>query len=248
MGYELRVTKDNSYTLYSTQYQECYHSVQDGALNEALKKHILPAFELVKKDKVKVLDICFGLGINSLATLYHLQHLNLKSLTLFSPELDLQLLKLLPNFSYPPSLQPYKEVLLTLLKKGEFEGTIHSTKVKLHLFKGDARQYIKTLPSIDIIYQDPFSPKKNPLLWTVEYFKDLNRILKGVLTTYSIASSIRLGLWEAGFYVYELNQQGVRKGTIASKSLLSHPNLTLLDMEKKKERATSKPLWDRDFV
>ena len=61
------VTKDNSITFRSDEYDETYHSVT-GAVEEAYKKFAEPALEFVKgKDEVSILDIGFGLGYNSAA-------------------------------------------------------------------------------------------------------------------------------------------------------------------------------------
>lgn len=47
--------------------------------------------------------------------------------------------------------------------------------IKIELFVGDAREYIKQnskkLNNLDIVYQDAFSSEVNKELWTVEYFK-----------------------------------------------------------------------------
>jgi len=66
-------TEDGTFTARSETYDECYHSTRDGALRESLKKHVEPAFSLVdpSKERLKVLDICFGLGYNTLTTLAH---------------------------------------------------------------------------------------------------------------------------------------------------------------------------------
>ena len=64
-------TKDTSITLYSARFNETYHHVGDGALEETLCKHVLPLLSLQKDARVlRVLDICFGLGFNVLC-LYH---------------------------------------------------------------------------------------------------------------------------------------------------------------------------------
>ena len=243
MKYEIRQTRNNSFTLYSKEYGECYHSVRDGALSEALKKHVEPAFSLVRKPSLAILDICFGLGINTLATIYHFHRQSfVRHISLYTPELDEDLLKLLPTFTYPEALLPYREILLRLIE----DKVYRSENIDIELYVGDARAYVKELERVDVIYQDAFSPKKNPLLWTVEYFKDLAKILdaRGVLTTYSIATPVRLGLWEAGFRIYEMEPPGLKKITVASKASLP---LKEIDMRKKKERSSSKALRDRDI-
>ena len=239
--YELKISADGTYTLYSKEYDECYHSLRDGAFREALHKHVIPAFSLVEKDELAILDICFGLGINTLTTLYYFYECQRKvqKLCIFSPELDNTLLQKLYNFSYPVQLQPYLPILFELLEKKRYK----NSKLYIELYIGDAREYIKRLSHIDIVYQDAFSPKKNPLLWTMEYFEDIARLLNptGVLTTYSIATPVRLALYEAGFRVYEKEIEGIKKITVASKAKLP---LQEIDMQKKRQLATSVPLRD----
>jgi len=240
--YEWRRSADGSYTLYSKEYKECYHSVKDGALREALKKHVEPAFKLTQKSHLRILDICFGLGFNTLATLYYFsKQKRVKSLEIFSPELDAKLLETLPIFPYPDPLKPFVPVVRELVERGRYE----TSEIKIELKVEDAREYIKSLHDIDIVYQDAFSPKKNPTLWTVEYFQDLYAITSEdmVLTTYSIATPVRLALAEAGFLVYERSVEGIKKMTIASKKELP---LLAIDMEAKAKRSTSKPLRDRE--
>ena len=244
MKYEKRVSADGSETLYSKEYGECYHSLKDGAFKEALYKHVIPAFNLVQKPHLKILDICFGLGINTLTTLYYLEQQSItKSIQIFSPELDRELLTHLQTLCYPQELQSYLPLLDQLVK----DGVYRSDNISIELYIGDARDYIKGLKNIDIVYQDAFSPKKNPMLWTVEYFKDIALLMnkEGVLTTYSIATPVRLALYEAGFRVYEMKPKDVRKITIASKSTLP---LDEIDMERKKVLATAKPLRDNQFI
>ena len=59
-------TNDGSVGLYSPDFDDIYHS-STGALTEAYEKFIMPINmdELLKKDSIKVLDICYGIGYNS---------------------------------------------------------------------------------------------------------------------------------------------------------------------------------------
>ena len=59
-------TNDGSVGLYSTDFNDIYHSAT-GALTEAYEKFIFPVDfnNLLQKDKIKVLDICYGIGYNS---------------------------------------------------------------------------------------------------------------------------------------------------------------------------------------
>lgn len=59
-------TNDGSVGLYSPEFKDIYHSAT-GALTEAYEKFILPVDmeNLLAKDSIKVLDICYGIGYNS---------------------------------------------------------------------------------------------------------------------------------------------------------------------------------------
>ena len=61
---ELQITEDGSPTLYSTQFQECYHSMR-GALSES--KHICidnGLSTLTCEPPIRILEYGFGLGMN----------------------------------------------------------------------------------------------------------------------------------------------------------------------------------------
>ena len=91
--------------------------------------------------------------------------------------------------------------------------------------------------------------KKNPTLWTYEYFCDLKKILHsdGVITTYSTATPVRLGMHEAGFNVYKYDSGVVREGSIASVSDIE--NLEKIDMLQKQIRAPeAKSLKDNEVL
>ena len=52
------ITGDGSATLFSYEFDEPYHSTKDGALQESLEKHVIPAFTFhYGKEKLNILDI-----------------------------------------------------------------------------------------------------------------------------------------------------------------------------------------------
>ena len=227
----LTLSDDGSYTAYSKEYDEHYHSTKDGALKESLQKHVIPAFELIEKDEVNILDICYGLGFNTLATiLYYRQNRPETKLNIYSPELDASLIKSLEYFTYPEEFLELQEIIVAL----SCEGVYKDEQLFIELFLGDAREYIQRFENFfDIVYQDAFSPSTNPILWTKEYFADIAKAMKkeGVLTTYSIAFKTRLALYENGFYIYLNKGEGYRDATLASQKQLL--NAIVVDMEHK---------------
>ncbi|MCF6330404.1 MAG: hypothetical protein L3I99_02500 [Sulfurimonas sp.] len=220
--HKIILSEDGSYTAYSKEYDEHYHSLKDGALNESLSKHVIAAFKFIQKsDEINILDICFGLGFNTLATLYYVKQNNIKAkINIYSPELDTTLIESLRNFTYPKEFEEFKEITIALANNKVYKN--ESWHVSIYL--GNAREYIKEFShaKFDIIYQDAFSPSSNPILWTKEYFKDLANIIKkdGIITTYSVALKTRLALYENGFNVYLYSAKGIRDSTIASFSEL----------------------------
>lgn len=238
-------TFDGSNTLYSKKYDQHFHDLKTGAIEESLTKHVIPAFEFHKNKKnLKILDICFGIGYNTLSTIYYIKKhsLNVK-LEIYSPELDLELIKSLENFDYPVEFENIKNIIKELSKNFKYE----DKDIKIELFIGDARKYIKTLDSIDIVYQDAFSSEVNRELWSVEYFKDIYKICSDdcVLTTYSIATPVRLSLYKAGFEIYEINPIGKKKQTLASKTKKDIDG-KYIDMQLKQQRnKEAKAIYDQ---
>lgn len=217
----MTLSEDGSYTAYSKEYDEHYHSTKDGALNESLVKHIVPAFSIKKNHhELYILDICYGLGFNTLATLYHHKKNALSSkLYIYSPELDGDLVRSLKNFTYPKEFEEFKKIIVALCEQGIWD----DEQFHIEIFVGDARAYVQKFHNrFDVVYQDAFSPKANPALWTREYFAEIKNAMKcdGVLTTYSISLPTRLALHENGFLLYLNKGEGYRDATLASQTPL----------------------------
>lgn len=238
-------TIDGSNTLYSEKYNQHFHDLKTGAIRESLNKHVIPALALKKESStLKILDICYGLGYNTLSTIYYAKkhHLKIK-FEIYSPELDEELVRSLKDFIYPKEFDFMKDIIKSLSENFFYEDENIKIKVKIQ----DAREFIKSLESVDIVYQDAFSSEVNKELWSVEYFKDIYKISEKsmIMTTYSIATNVRLSMYEAGFYIYEINPTGKRKQTIASKEKLDNPYIKYIDMELKKERnKEAKAIYD----
>ena len=231
-------TKDGSNTLFSELYNQHYHNPDDGAINEALSKHIIPAFTFHKEKKeLNILDICFGIGYNTFSTIYYCIQNNLDvKLNFYSPELDGNLIKSLENFEFPKEFEDIEHIINSIAKTSKYE----DEKIKIEVFVGNARDYIKSLKenSFDIVYQDAFSSDVNFELWTKEYFDDIYKLCKEdcIMSSYAIATPIRLSMYEANFLIYE-HRPVKRKITLATKK---EQNLLgkFIDMELKKQRNT----------
>lgn len=240
--------EDGSNTLFSEEFNEPYHSTKDGALHESLEKHVKPALTIHKnKCSLSILDICFGLGYNTFATIYYIKKYQLKTkIHIISPEFDEALICSLSSFDYPPEFDNIKPIIKAISEDFYYE----DEQFKIEILLGDARLSVPNIKEkVDIIYQDAFSPVHNPLLWTGEFFADIAGIVKedAILTTYSTAAAIRLGLYENGFLIFVHYGEMTRYSTIASMKMLK--DLEYIDMELKKLRnPTAQSFKDEDYL
>ena len=144
-------------------------------------------------------------------------------------------------FEYPKEFNDIKYIINELSQNLYYE----DGQFKIEIILGNARETIpKIKEKFHIIYQDAFSPKKNPLLWTREYFSDIKAICRedAILTTYSTAIATRMGLYENGFNIFIHYGNGVRYSTLASPIMLDSE---YVDMELKKSRnSNAKSLRD----
>jgi radical SAM protein (TIGR01212 family) len=229
------ITDDGSITFFSEDWKEHYHT-KTGARLEARQKFVVPsglAEKLVTGD-VKLLDVCFGLGNNSLAALCDATGAS-HPLSITALEMDKRVVRAAAECFQTLETDPvnWREVLKQLCT----DATYHLPLATLNLFWGDARWLIQGLEdeSFDVVFHDPFSSQHCPELWTVEFFQQLYRIMKpdGVLLTYSSSLPVRGAMREAGFEIGETHpghQMG--NGTIATKNktaLTGFPMIGILD-------------------
>jgi len=198
-------TKDSSFTVYSDKYNECYHSVS-GALEESLKKFLEPC---MIRDSMKILDIGFGLGYNIGMAVHKFK--NLKIISLEKDILNLDNIKV-PEW--------FEETYYKIRKTAKDRYYKDDSEIKIIL--GDAVETIKQInEKFDAVFLDPFSPKKNPEMWILDFFKEIKKRMNknSVLATYSCAGIVRRNLRETGFTVKNGPIVGRRApGTIAVNS------------------------------
>ncbi|NPA13137.1 MAG: hypothetical protein GXO45_04025 [Aquificae bacterium] len=216
-------TSDGTETLFNEEFNEAYHSIKAGAFTESLKKFVIPCRikELGKKQKViRILDVGFGLGYNVATAVYTVRQEGLNTtVEVISIEKDRDIFEKIKSITIPQFLQPvYNDILSGKIKGDRYIACGKNLRLKV-LF-GEGRQIIKGLKlKFDAVFFDPFSPRVNTEMWTVELFKEIKRVLKpeGILATYSGALAVRKGLIEAGFRIGLIEPVG-RKGhsTVAS--------------------------------
>jgi tRNA U34 5-methylaminomethyl-2-thiouridine-forming methyltransferase MnmC len=172
------------------------------------------------------------LGYNTFLTIIENEKLaNPKKIEFYSPELDLALINSLAKFEYPKEFDKIEHIIQAISKDLYYEDEYY----KIEIFCGDARKFIKTLKEIDIVYQDPFSSDVNSELWNLEYFYNLYQATSSnpIITTYSIATNVRLSMSENGFLIYEIRNLDTRKSTLAFKK--PQNRYKYIDMQLKKQ-------------
>ena len=233
--YQLVTTDDGSQTLFSEHFNEACHSTA-GARAET-RFHYIEGCRLSEMmeafDEIHILEVGFGTGIGWLETREFFKTYPHKKLKFISLEMDESLLE----WSVPEAK-----------KISDHTYQIVDMNCELQVLIGDARKSIHSLPSADFhaIYQDAFSPKRNPTLWTHQWFSELKRVAHPncTLATYSASVSIRKSLVKAGWSVYE-------GPAFAQKRSSTRANLSGLmkeDFLAKLNSHTIMALDDKDFL
>jgi radical SAM protein (TIGR01212 family) len=213
-------TDDGSITFFSEDWKEHYHT-KTGARLEAEKKFVAPAKLAVKLQTadIKLLDVCFGLGNNSLAAFGAAANANHR-LDVIALEMDKRVVRATAEFFQTLETDPvnWKQSLKERLQTNQSAIGNHQLAIQW----GDARWLIQNLAdaSFDIVFHDPFSSQHCPELWTVEFFQQLYRVMKpnGVLLTYSSSLPVRGAMLDAGFLIGETHpDHQMGNGTIAAK-------------------------------
>jgi tRNA U34 5-methylaminomethyl-2-thiouridine-forming methyltransferase MnmC len=244
------LTADGSYTFFSPEYGESYHS-HSGAKLEAEKKFVdscqLGIKASVKKE-VFILDICYGLGYNTAAALAKIWQVNPRcKINLIALEIDPEVPKnALDNHLLDSWGEEIVQVLLTLAN----QQIIKTNYLDAELWLADARQLIQQVQEkkflADAIFLDPFSPTKCPQLWAVEFLTLVAQCLnpEGILATYSCAAAVRSALQLAGLKIGPTVAVGRRSpGTMAT---FSEAYLSPLSPEESEHLQTRAAIPYRD--
>ena len=164
---------------------------------------------------VSILDICFGLGYNTLLAGDEAAKWR-GSISVTALEIDRDVV----GDASRSIDEKWRAVLADLYKDSLYS----SDYLNVEMIWGDARMSCSDLIAderqFDLIYHDPFSTQRNAQLWTVDFFKKLYLLLKpdGLLLTYSTALPVLVGFLEAGFCIGKSEQVGEQRGgTVVAK-------------------------------
>ena len=194
---EKRNTADGSFSLFSREYGEGFHSGQ-GALQEAERKFVEPAGldRLDPGATLRVLDVCVGTGSNSAALLEACGKRGIR-LSWWGLELDPEPLQLaLGDHGFRHQWSTATVQQLERLCSSE------------RMLWGDARERLPQLlkpcsGALDLVLMDAFSPSRCPQLWSIEFLAGLGGLLnpQGRLLTYCSAAAVRSALRLSGLHL-----------------------------------------------
>ena len=205
MKREIITTSDGSKTIHLPEWDEQYHS-KHGAIQEAQHVFIKNGLDLFKDEKIAVLEIGFGTGLNAFITFLEAE----------KRALDIDYVGV---EAYPVALDEVKELnyveLLDAQDQQSFFDKMHdcpwenctAISENFHLLKRE--QFFKDIKdenAFNLIYFDAFGARVQPELWSEEIFATMYRALKsnGVLVTYSAKGSVRRAMQSVGFTVERL--------------------------------------------
>ena len=257
-----QLTQDGSFTFFSAEFGEAFHS-QQGAKAEAFQK-FAAATQLAEKaiagrsqpepaspdrssHSLRLLDVCYGLGYNTAAAIETIWAANPNcSVEVYGLELDATV----PQAAIaPPLIESWSASVQEILRSLALQQVYQSDRLAAKLLIGNARQTILQVAQLgfqaDAILFDPFSPRRCPQLWTVEFFRVVSQCLAptGRLATYSRSASVRSALLQAGLAIGSIPMIGTHssqewsQGTIASFDKTDLPALSQMEQEHLQTRA-----------
>lgn len=254
-------TQDGSISATQADLGELYHNRQ-GAYTEALVNYASPTIELLGQDllgqdllghdslghdlpgqdlpqALVMLDICFGLGYNTLVLLELLSKLD-KDLRLTvtavdnDPDFVAEALPLvLEQTQFRCFDKAVKHNLLIAFRDQHWHKFfVGKVEVRARLLAKDLRLTLSEDlkdSKVGLIYHDPFAPQKVPVLWTSEVFghyKAMLQLAPGALFTYASAGAVRGAMLENQFCIYQTAKLGGKNGgTLATTKPLTQAQL-----------------------
>lgn len=208
MERKIVITEDGSSTLYLDSIQECYHS-HFGAIQEAHHIFIKQGLQLLVEkgyQKINILEVGFGTGLNCFLTLCHnepygasIYYEGIEKFPLKEHEVSL--------LNYPHLIVGSSPDLFLGLHQASWNTTIEFTDC-FNLHKRDTPfENTKFIPDhFDLVYFDPFSPDKQPEMWQKDLLVHVYQAMKpnGILLTYCTKGIVKRAMKEVGFGIEKL--------------------------------------------
>ncbi len=205
---QLITTEDGSHSFYVPHLEEHYHSTH-GAIQESRHVYINAGLNACELQKINVLEIGFGTGLNAFLTLLESEN-NEKQIHYTSLELYPLCIKRTKQLNYVQQLTKDDNAtqFLALHQAAWGEAVDVTSMFTLHKIKTDFSNpdNLKTDSRFDVIYFDAFAPEKQPEMWTQQIFDKLFSLCNknAIITTYCAKGEVRRMLQSAGFTMERL--------------------------------------------
>lgn len=233
MEREVVITGDGSSTIHLPEWDEQYHS-KYGAIQEAYHVFIKHGLQHVcaiqgqqdsdqeVHNRIKILEIGFGTGLNAFITLLEAENLKL-SIDYVGVEGYPVAMNEIIQLNYSEQLNEGKsEKYFKHLHEVSWDEVHKITNLfaltKQHKYFSE----INEIDTVNLIYFDAFGARVQPELWTERIFQKMFEALKenGVLVTYAAKGSVRRAMQAVGFLVEKLpGPPGKREMLRATKHL-----------------------------
>ena len=247
MDYELVQLRNGSFSLRSAQYGETLHpGVGPSIEGESLYVEQLRLRERISQEPLIIWDVGLGAAANAIAVLRSLSG----PVRLISFDNTLEPMEFALSVSNRLNyLHGYEDHVRKLVAHRRVE----YGQVRWDAIMGDFPELIKTesLPPPHAILYDPFSPAKNPEMWTQPLFTNLRAVLSRpcALATYSRSTMARTALLLAGFFVGRGLATGKKEETTIAANrieLLTEP-LDRRWLATAERSDSAEPLWEPVF-
>jgi len=218
---DLVMTQDGSYTLYSKDHRVTYHS-KYGAIQESnhvfVDSGLLPV--LKKQDKISILELGFGTGLNVLLTWKNIVDIDTVNVDYHSFDVYPLPEDLLNACVYEDHLKIPTTISKNILTS-DWDKLIEVDS-RFTLTKHNKDILEETLPDnyFDIVYFDAFSPESQPELWSISLFEKIHESMtnEAILVTYCAKGEVKRILKKIGFTLESLpGPPGKREMTRATK-------------------------------
>ena len=205
MEREIIITSDGSTTIHLPSWNEQYHS-KHGAIQEAYHVFLQTGFFKIELEKIDILEIGFGTGLNAFITFIEAKKHN-KKVTYVGVEAYPVSAGELQKLNYVSELKATEEqAVFDDMHRVSWDES-HQISNGFQLLKRQQFfQEINDIAAFDLIYFDAFGAQNQPELWTEEIFEIMFKAIrkKGILVTYSAKGSVRRALQAVGFVVERL--------------------------------------------
>jgi tRNA U34 5-methylaminomethyl-2-thiouridine-forming methyltransferase MnmC len=229
----IQQTADGSHTLFIPEINEHYHSV-NGAIQEARHVFIGAGLHQLPKDKIRILEIGFGTGLNALLTLLEAEKMGKSQIEYYAVELHPLPAEVTDALNYEELICPDRKGLPAALHTAPWDMAAGITnRFILHKIKGDSNSC--DLPaSLDLVYFDAFAPDKQPEMWNQEIFDTLySRMAEGgILTTYCAKGSVRRMMEKAGYSVERIPGPAGKREMIRARGYSSNASIFSTNVER----------------